>query len=249
MEKFILILKQMIKFVYCKRIIYPIIIKTMNLYKILIFSAFFLITQITLSQCEGPCEWLYQDLNTESYDCENNTLELFYCENIMETIYAHEIYTEELCEYTTENGQTCQDWDWIGEDIFFSIDSSDPCIDNLTNNTISVKFVGYTDQNNNTSADTCTFDLTFHEFPTPFIDVEDYNTDTQIVLCEENIITLTANGLGTEDIENTNIQWFLNGNIIENGLNMFLFQGQQAFNIWHKVEPEINQELVEYLKN
>ena len=34
------------------------------------------------------------------------------------------------------------------------------------------------------------------------------------------------------------------GNIIENGLNMFLFQGQQAFNIWHKVEPEINEELL-----
>ena len=34
------------------------------------------------------------------------------------------------------------------------------------------------------------------------------------------------------------------GNIIENGLNVFLYQGQQAFNIWHKIEPEINQELI-----
>ena len=39
------------------------------------------------------------------------------------------------------------------------------------------------------------------------------------------------------------------GNIIENGLNMFLYQGQQAFNIWHKIEPEINQELIKFLKN
>ncbi len=39
------------------------------------------------------------------------------------------------------------------------------------------------------------------------------------------------------------------GNISENGLNMFLFQGQQAFNIWHKVEPKINQELIQFLKN
>ena len=39
------------------------------------------------------------------------------------------------------------------------------------------------------------------------------------------------------------------GNLNENGLNMFLFQGQQAFNIWHKVEPEINLELVKFLKN
>ena len=38
------------------------------------------------------------------------------------------------------------------------------------------------------------------------------------------------------------------GNVIENGLNMFLFQGQQAFNIWHNVEPEINKELIEFLK-
>ena len=39
------------------------------------------------------------------------------------------------------------------------------------------------------------------------------------------------------------------GNLNENGLNMFLFQGQQAFNIWHKVEPKINKELIEFLKN
>ncbi len=38
------------------------------------------------------------------------------------------------------------------------------------------------------------------------------------------------------------------GNLIENGLNMFLFQGQQAFNIWHNVEPEIDNELVKFLK-
>ena len=38
------------------------------------------------------------------------------------------------------------------------------------------------------------------------------------------------------------------GNLIENGLNMFLFQGQQAFNIWHNVEPEIDNELVTFLK-
>tara|TARA_A100001011_G_scaffold30728_1_gene29649 strand:+ start:156 stop:950 length:795 start_codon:yes stop_codon:yes gene_type:complete len=39
------------------------------------------------------------------------------------------------------------------------------------------------------------------------------------------------------------------GNVSENGLNMFLFQGQQAFNIWHNVKPEINQELIEFLKD
>tara|TARA_A100001011_G_scaffold11467_1_gene12558 strand:- start:71 stop:865 length:795 start_codon:yes stop_codon:yes gene_type:complete len=34
----------------------------------------------------------------------------------------------------------------------------------------------------------------------------------------------------------------------ENGFNMFLFQAQKAFNIWHNVEPEINQELIRFLK-
>ena len=28
------------------------------------------------------------------------------------------------------------------------------------------------------------------------------------------------------------------GNIIENGLNMFLFQAQKAFSIWHDIEPK-----------
>ena len=34
-----------------------------------------------------------------------------------------------------------------------------------------------------------------------------------------------------------------------NGLEMFIYQGQKAFNIWHNVEPEINKELIEFLKN
>ena len=39
------------------------------------------------------------------------------------------------------------------------------------------------------------------------------------------------------------------GNIIENGLNMFLFQAQKAFSIWHNIEPEINQEVIKYLES
>ncbi len=38
-------------------------------------------------------------------------------------------------------------------------------------------------------------------------------------------------------------------NIFENGLNMFLYQAQKAFNIWHKVEPIIDDELVNFLSN
>ena len=39
------------------------------------------------------------------------------------------------------------------------------------------------------------------------------------------------------------------GNIFENGLNMFLYQAQKAFKIWHNVEPEINEEVINFLKN
>ena len=39
------------------------------------------------------------------------------------------------------------------------------------------------------------------------------------------------------------------GNIYENGLNMFLYQAQKAFNIWHKVEPAINTKVTEFLKS
>ena len=38
-------------------------------------------------------------------------------------------------------------------------------------------------------------------------------------------------------------------NILENGLNMFLFQAQKAFSIWHTIEPEINEEVIKFLKN
>ena len=41
----------------------------------------------------------------------------------------------------------------------------------------------------------------------------------------------------------------LQNNLSENGFNMILFQAQKAFKIWHNVEPEINQELVGFLKN
>ena len=39
------------------------------------------------------------------------------------------------------------------------------------------------------------------------------------------------------------------GNNYENGLNMFLYQAQKAFNIWHNIEPDINEEVINFLKN
>ena len=39
------------------------------------------------------------------------------------------------------------------------------------------------------------------------------------------------------------------GNIIENGLNMFLFQAQKAFSIWHNIEPKIDQNVIKFLES
>ena len=39
------------------------------------------------------------------------------------------------------------------------------------------------------------------------------------------------------------------GNIFENGLSMFLYQAQKAFNIWHNIEPIIDDELVKFLNS
>ena len=39
------------------------------------------------------------------------------------------------------------------------------------------------------------------------------------------------------------------GNNFENGLNMFLYQAQKAFNVWHNIEPDIDEETINLLKN
>ena len=38
------------------------------------------------------------------------------------------------------------------------------------------------------------------------------------------------------------------GKKIENGKNMFIYQAMKAFEIWHGVRPEINQEISELIK-
>ena len=39
------------------------------------------------------------------------------------------------------------------------------------------------------------------------------------------------------------------GNLFKNGLNMFLYQAQKSFNIWHKIEPIIDEEVLNFLNN
>ena len=37
------------------------------------------------------------------------------------------------------------------------------------------------------------------------------------------------------------------GNKIENGKMMFIYQAHQSFTIWHKIMPEINDEVIKLL--
>ena len=37
------------------------------------------------------------------------------------------------------------------------------------------------------------------------------------------------------------------GNRIENGKMMFIYQAHQAFTIWHKLMPELNDEIISLL--
>ena len=39
------------------------------------------------------------------------------------------------------------------------------------------------------------------------------------------------------------------GNQIENGKLMFIYQAQEAFKIWHGIEPEISQKTLKLLEN
>ena len=34
-----------------------------------------------------------------------------------------------------------------------------------------------------------------------------------------------------------------------NGLNMFIYQGQKSFYLWHKINPEIDDDLIELLNS
>ena len=39
------------------------------------------------------------------------------------------------------------------------------------------------------------------------------------------------------------------GNQIENGKLMFIYQAQEAFKIWHNIEPKVKQKTLKLLEN
>ncbi len=184
--------------------------KKINWYQFLIHI---ILICFTTQTAQSQCDWIYADVNTDGYSIDNNgQITLFYCENIVDTIWAPNGYIDAVWEYETNTGEECQDWDWIGNNFFLSIDSNDPCLEGL--NEVSVTFTGYTSDNENTSPDICVFNIEFYNTPNPNINLEGYNTDEQIIICEQNLVTLTANGLGAAFGQNTIIQWYLNGDTI-----------------------------------
>ena len=71
---------------------------------------------------------------------------------------------------------------------------------------------------------------------------------------ELNYIDLGSNKFFYDVIYNPKETNFLKkakrgGNQIENGKMMFIYQAHQAFTIWHKVMPEIDEETIELLDN
>ena len=66
--------------------------------------------------------------------------------------------------------------------------------------------------------------------------------------------TLGKNKLFYDVIYNPHETHFLklgkeSGNIIENGKNMFIYQALEAFKLWHKIEPKVNEETLRILDN
>ena len=161
------------------------------------------------------CNWLTQELNPESYEINNDYITLFYCAEYIDVLSVPMQYNNPTLTTSSYNGVTCQD---IAPNIdengsqYFTINFEDDCIQQLDNNILTVTFEGFLSDG---SSETCTFDIYFHQLGDPFISVEDFNTKDQLVICEQDLITLTADGLGT-GIDLLEFTWYLNGEVIEN---------------------------------
>jgi len=320
MEKFITILKQMIKFVFLGT--KSIIMRTINYYY---FSIFIILLFLIIQPVNAQCEWLYENRDSElsidtdgdgilniddsdidddgtpnnedddidgdgvlndndmfpeglqSYIIEDDgTIVLFYCDNMLDTLYAPVGYDAVVWQYIvildtdgdgllndndddidgdgipnegwngtdfsgdsdidgdgedngkdiTPNGNhLCEDWDWIGDTYFLSIDSNDPCLEDLVGNRITISFIGQT----GTQTDICEFDIEFFESPDPVMDIQGYtNGNESVTICEETVMNgfiLTATGMGSNpNSEYIEYQWYLGGELLEGetGVNLDL---------------------------
>tara|TARA_Y100000589_G_scaffold131563_1_gene125303 strand:+ start:3986 stop:5083 length:1098 start_codon:yes stop_codon:yes gene_type:complete len=160
---------------------------------------------------QNYCDWALPNDPAQYEITQEDELLLFYCENSLnEQINAPEEYTDVIWSYSTSNGLSCQDWDYLDGTFIFSINYNDPCYNGV--NEIEVNFSGINEDN---ELQECSFTIVLNELGDPYIDIENYNTDNQIITCEENDIILTASGLGS--LPNySSFEWYLNGEIIPN---------------------------------
>ena len=79
-------------------------------------------------------------------------------------------------------------------------------------------------------------------------------TDSYIEYLSEVFSKVSKNKLFYDIIYNPSITNFLKigqklGNKIVNGKLMFIYQAAAAFNIWHNINPKINDEVIKLLDN
>ena len=177
------------------------------------FTVSILLYMLSINITHAQCEWLTENREPSSYmlPIDDNNLVLFHCEDIIENIIAPSEYIDVYWEYQSDSNVSCQDWGWDGNNYFLSIDYNDPCVGNLENNTLTVTFFGTL---SNETVDICTFDILFYQTGDPVIAIDNYDTNEQIVICEQELITLNASQLGTST-NLTDFAWYLNGELID----------------------------------
>ena len=116
--------------------------KTINWYHFFLYVIPFFLT-IQSSQAQDFCPWIYEnnDIAEDGYEIENDMLTLLYCANSTGLIWAPEEYINVLWEYEINNGGECEDWDWTGTQFYLSIDANDPCLEGLSQ--VTVTFTGF----------------------------------------------------------------------------------------------------------
>ena len=236
-----MIVKQMIKFVFLNT--KSIFMKTVKYHHFLL-TILFLFINTTNIKSQDLCEWIYSDLDPDSYIIdENGTPVLFFCSDDTPTIHAPTptelsdgttLYDYETTYWWYENVTDtliCEDWDndpAYGS-VFQPFATNSACITDSGYQNLVINFVGI---NKDDSEENCSFKILVFEPANPKIIISDnnktYDAGETPIVCEdamiEDMLTLTATGLGTNPstFEYTEYQWYLNDVLLEGENNLTL---------------------------